>query len=150
MILRNKKRKKKRKKNQKQKNKKIYHFNAECFKNCLIVPWNLFLPLWLKISRFVKRVSSVWPSSTAYLWNIDLKKQKKYKNKKKQKKNLKNQKKTLVKHLCQVASPGGRRLSNKVIKALYNLLNLTDILVIYRIDMNMKTHKIIILSRVSN
>ena len=102
------------------------------------------------------RVLTVWPNSTTFTWKFDqkTKKKTKQKKKKKQKKNKTNKKpdkkKTLVKHLCQVASPGGGRLSTKVIKALYNLLNLTDILVIYRIDMNMKTHKIIILSRVSN
>ena len=58
-------------------------------------------------------------------------------------------KETLVKNLCQVASPGGGRLSTEVIKALYNLLNLMDIVVLYCGDMNMKRHKVIILSKVS-
>ena len=56
---------------------------------------------------------------------------------------IKNQKKN------QVASPGGRRLSTEVIIALYNLLNLMDIVVLYCGDMNMKRHKVIILSKVS-
>ena len=58
-------------------------------------------------------------------------------------------KKTLVKHLCQVASPGGRRLSTEVIIVWYKLLNLMDIVVLYCGDMNMKRHMVIILSKVS-
>ena len=85
---------------------------------------------------------------------LTLIKQKKKKNKKKTKKNLKKilktkKKKPSVKHPCQVASPGGGRLSTEVIKALYNLLNLMDIVVLYCGDTNMKRHQVIILSKVS-
>ena len=94
------------------------------------------------------------PIPPHFCGNLIKKKTKKKPKKKTKRKKIKQKlnkqiKKTLVKHLCQVASPGGRRLSTEVIIVWYKLLNLMDIVVLYCGDMNMKRHIVIILSKVS-